>query len=437
MEHRGKIIADAKKKGFYGWAVVAGAGLRLFSQTGTLTYSLSVFLPTICEHFNWTRAAVSGAVSLRGMLMGILGPLAGIMIGKFGARKMLICTIITGAIGIAAMYTINEIWQVYLFYGVIVGAALGLGGTLGITTLVNNWFIRKRTIAMAIALIGGGLSGMVFPLIIVWLISKVDWRPTFPILGAIALLLGAVISGLIIRNKPEDMDQVPDGTTAEAEKGKEESTAPPLKVYQTPVDWETKQAMRQPTTWIIIFSSMASGFATAVLQTHQVAYLQDIGFSEVASASALGLITGLAIIGHLIVGALSSRMEVRHMAILCSVIRVVAVIILMNAATLPMVYLYSSLLGIAMGGTIVIRPSFIGAYYGRTNFAQISGWMMPFNLVSMALGPILAGFIYDTTGTYQIAFIIMLVLTVVGGAGYFFARPPKPPVTDQPSTLQA
>jgi MFS family permease len=380
---------------------------------------------------------VSGAVSLRGMLMGLLGPLAGIMIGKFGARKMLICTIITGAIGIAAMYTINEIWQVYLFYGVIVGASLGLGGTLGITTLVNNWFTRKRTIAMAIALIGGGLSGMVFPLIIVWLISKVDWRPTFPILAAIAVVLGAVISGLIIRNKPEDMGQVPDGTAPDANGGKKESTAPPLKVYQTPVDWETKQAMRQPTTWIIIFSSMASGFATAVLQTHQVAYLQDIGFSEVASASALGLITGMAIFGHLIVGALSSRMEVRHMAILCSVIRVVAVVILINATTLPMVYLYSSLLGIAMGGTIVIRPSFIGSYYGRTNFAQISGWMMPFNLVSMSIGPIVAGLIYDTTGTYHIAFVIMLVLTVLGGVGYFFARPPKPPVTDQPSPLQA
>ncbi len=366
-------------------------------------------------------------------MMGILGPLAGIMIGKFGARKMLVFTIIIGALGIAAMYTINEIWQVYLFYGIVVGASLGLGGTLGVTTLVNNWFIRRRTIAMAVALIGGGLSGMVFPLIIVWLISNVGWRPTFPILAAIAIVLGAIISGLIIRNKPEDMGQVPDGIAAEAERGKEEKTAPPLKVHQTPVEWETKAAMRQPTTWIIILSSMASGFATAVLHTHQVAYLQDIGFSQVASASALGLITGMAILGHLIVGALSSRMEVRHMAILCAVIRVVAVVILMNATTLPMVYLYSSLLGIALGGTIVIRPSFIGAYYGRTNFAQISGWMMPFNLISTAVGPILAGFIYDATGTYHIAFVIMLVLTVLGGVGYFFARPPKPPVTDQPT----
>ena len=424
-------MTNPKNKRFYGWIVVAGCGLRHFANAGTLLYSFGVFLPIICEKFGWSRAVVAGAFSLRSLLGGLLGPIAGAAMFKFGARKVMVYAAIVGALGLAGMSFISEVWHVYLFYGILVALGGGFSAILGIMTVINNWFIKRRSLAMGIALVGGGLGGFVFPPLIAWLTLNIGWQPTLLILAATLTVVAAGIGGLIIRNRPEDMGQVPDGIATEADKGTETRIAQSPRVYQTPIDWEAKLAMKQPTTWLIIIATIASGFTFSTLLAHQVAYLEDVGFSRLIAASALGLIPGASIIGRLAIGALATRFESRYLAALCLTAQAVAMVILLNATTLPLVFLYSALLGIASGGLLVIRPSLIGGYYGRTHYSQIAGWMMPFSAVFGALGPIVAGAIYDSRGTYYLAFIITLVLCGVGAVSYFFARPPKPPTTSQ------
>ena len=151
------------------------------------------------------------------------------------------------------------------------------------------------------------------------------------------------------------------------------------------------------------------------------------------AATALGLLPGMSILGRLAFGALALRFETRYLATCALALQAVGVVILMYAKTLPLVYLYAATFGIGYGGLIIALPAFIGAYYGRTHYAQIMGWILPFTTLIGAGGPVVAGAIFEATGAYQLAFMVLIVFLVVGGVCSFSARPPRLPVDAQVS----
>jgi MFS family permease len=158
-----------------------------------------------------------------------------------------------------------------------------------------------------------------------------------------------------------------------------------------------------------------------------VAYLKDIGFSPIVAAMALGLIPGMSILGRLGFGFLGVRFEVRHLAIASFIIQVTALIILLTTKTLLLIYIYATLFGISYGALVVALPTFIGAYYGRTHYAQILGLIFPLAIVAEAVGPIVAGAINDAMGTYIPAFAIITSFSSIGLLCAILAYPPKLP----------
>jgi len=161
---------------------------------------------------------------------------------------------------------------------------------------------------------------------------------------------------------------------------------------------------------------------------HQVAYLEDIGFSSIMAAVTLSLIPGMSILGRLGFGLLGTRFKVRHLAIASFVSQLIALTILLTTRSLPMLYAYAVLFGISYGALVVALPTFIGTYYGRSHFAQILGLIFPVAIAAEALGPVMAGAIHDMTGTYTPAFVIVTGFSVVGLICAILARPPKLPV---------
>jgi len=241
---------------------------------------------------------------------------------------------------------------------------------------------------------------------------------------ACAVLMGGLI---LVRNKPEDMGQLPDGILNAHDNEIEETTGNSSRVFQSSMDWQTRQAIRKPTTWLIATLCAANLLAIGTVTAHQVAYLKDIGFSPIVAAIALGLIPGMSILGRLGFGFLGVRFEVRHLAIASFIIQVTALIILLTSKTLLLIYIYATLFGISYGALIVALPSFIGAYYGRTHYAQILGLIFPLAIVGEAAGPIIAGVINDAMGTYIPAFAIITGFSTVGLLCAILAYPPKAP----------
>ena len=417
-----------KKEGFYGWIALAGAMLVYFTTTGTFFYSYGVFLPAMCNEYGWSRALVGGGLSVALLAFGLPSPLIGASIARFGPRANIVFGNSLVVMGLAGMSITTEIWQIYVFYGILVGLGCSFGLYLTCTVVVNNWFIRKRSLGMGLVISAGGLGGFAFPALATWLISNVGVQIAWLALAMIQLTCAVLIGGLIlVRNRPEDMGQAPDGISTAHANEKEEAIGHTSRVYQSPMDWQTRQTIRKPTTWLIASLCAANFLAIGTVAAHQVAYLKDIGFSPIVAAMVLGLIPGMSTVGRLGFGLLGIRFEVRHLAIVSFIIQLTALIILLTTKTLLLICIYAILFGVSYGALIVALPTFIGAYYGRTNYAQILAFIFPLATIAEAAGPIIAGAINDAMGTYTPAFAIITGFSTVGLACAIFAYPPKPP----------
>ncbi|UCB42461.1 MAG: MFS transporter [Dehalococcoidales bacterium] len=414
---------------FYGWVALAGAMAVYFSMCGNYVYSFGVFLPVFSEEFNWSRTALSGTLTASEVAHGLIGPLVGISISRFGARKNIIVGNTLAALGLLGMAFVEEVWHVYLFYGVLAGIGISFGSFLSTTAMVNDWFIRRRSLAMSLVLAAGGVGGLIFPPFISWLITSLGWQVAWTFLAGIHLILAVAIGGVLVRNKPEEMGQFPDGTVSPIAPGTITESPGISRVYQTPVDWTVRAALRTRALWLILACDLTLWFPFSTLTIHEVAYLQDKGFTSLTAASALGLMVGISIIGRLLFGVLGTRFEGKYLIAVCLALMFTGMIILMNARTLPLVYACSVLCGIGFGGMLVNVPVILGAYFGRTHYARILGWTAPVLTVFGAGSPLIAGLIFDVTGSYMLAFQVGVVLLGVGVVLALLIRPPKPSVS--------
>jgi MFS family permease len=404
--------AELKPARFYGWINLFGLMLVYGSLCGTATYAYGVFLPAMSETFGWSRSALSAPYGFFFIVGGLLGPVAGMTIARFGARKNIVACNIVVVLGLLCMSQVGAIWHVYLFFGIMAGAGIAFGEFIPITTVINNWFIRKKSLAMGLLFASGGIGGCAMPPLISWVILNLGWRWAWACLAAIHLVLGVLIAGLLIRGRPEDVGQVPDGINPTADSA-DTLQVSVSRVYQTATDWEVGAALRSSALWMIAALFAIILFILNMLGTHQVAYLQDLGFSPMVSATALGTMLGLSIIGRLLSGYLGMRFEGRHLAVFFLASLGSGVVCLLFARHIFAVYLYSALTGIGFGGMIVLMPNLFGAYFGRTHYARIIGWTTPVVTLSAAVSPYLAGALYDATGKYTVPFSINIALIVL------------------------
>ena len=172
---------------FFGWKALAVSAAMYFAMTGLLLYSFPVFLPFLCEAFGWSRASVSWANSLAMVVTGLASPFAGMYVTRYGARKAiaaggLLCVL---CFVIASFH--NHLWELYLVYAVLFGLGGSLCGMLAMTTIVNNWFVKRRPLALSVLLTAGGLGGLVMVSFIMAMINRFGWRNAYLLIAAWSL----------------------------------------------------------------------------------------------------------------------------------------------------------------------------------------------------------------------------------------------------------
>jgi cyanate permease len=243
------------------------------------------------------------------------------------------------------------------------------------------------------------------------------------VLAGIAFVGGSLIGGLIlVRNKPEDMGQVPDGIQVEA---LDESVLMKQQLEAELATWQTKQVLRQPTTWLIVVFTICYAFALGATGAHQVAFIRDIGFSPMVAATTLSMVSVMAIFSSLGFGALALRFELRYLASACFAVQLVSLVILLTTKGLASIYIYAAFFGAGNGALLVSLTIFVATYYGRASYARVLGIMLPFQVISQASATVIVGVIYDATATYRPAFILMASLTLVGLICALLARRPN------------
>jgi MFS family permease len=416
------------KKGrvFYGWYTLVGVALVIFIVGGSFVHSFGVLLPEIAGEFEWERAEVSLALTLGILAFGLPSPLFGILVNRYGPRSVIILGNALAALGIAGIYLTQEVWHLYLFY-ILIGLGGGLGGYIASATVINNWFIRRRPLALGIFQAFSGLGGFVFPPLVTALIAAIGWRTAWLALAGIILVIPVFIGGVIlVRNKPEDMGLVPDGMASDAFLDHEKTQAH-ASAEGNQSEWRTFRLLRTRTPWFIGGFAASNTFTFGTLVTHQIAYLQDIGFSPMTAASTLSVMSICSLIGSLGVGFLALRFNVRYLASGAFIVQLAALVILLTTEELSLLYLFAILVGLSSGSITATMPMFVGAYYPREHYAQVLGVVFPFQIVSNAGAATIAGLVFDATSSYTPAFIAASVLSLAGVFFAFIARRPRMP----------
>ncbi len=423
------------EKGFYGW-VNLGVTAVMGVIGGLYLVSFGYFLPFLVQDFGWNRGTASLAATINMIAMGICGPLAGIFVVKYGAKRALVGGNVLGCIGFVLLSTQSHMWELYLGYGVLIGVGAGFGGLLASTTVLNNWFIRKRSVVLGIFLGSGGLGGIFMGPAMMALITRQGWRFTYMVMAVMVLVVSVILPLCLIKNKPQDLGQVPDGP----EGGKAQTTGyvgPRKAGYKTPVDFTAREAMQTRCFWLLVAYFCFNMMAMGGLLTHMVAHLLDIGISAAVAAAALSVMTGVMTGAQFGTGYVGMRYTMLSIAISGEVLKIIGVVILISTQSVTVVFLSMIVLGMGFGAVMVATMNIFPNYFGLSNYPKIMGYARFFWAFVGGAGAPVSGLIRETTGSYLGAFQMAIAILAAGLLCLVFAKPPVHPSLKKPEPVEA
>jgi MFS family permease len=419
-----------KKKIFYGWWIVLATQTICMIGYGTWLYSFGVFFKPMASEFGWTRAMTAGAYSLRSIEGGIASPIVGWAVDKYGARVVIVIGAIISGLSFVMMPLVNSLLGFYLIYGIALSTGMSAMLYLPAWTVIAKWFRRRLSLAMAVLAVGAGLGGIVCAPASAYLIAEFGWRSAFVVLGVVIWIV-AIPLALVVRNSPEEMGLRPDGDApideAPERPGHTSHLEPGDPDLLAPVEYTLRQALKSSAFWMLALAFFFFGMAHSTVTVHTVPALTDVGIPMQKAAFSIGLLTLVSIIGRLSFGFLGDYVTKRYLFMVAYALTGAGLLVLMNARTMGMVYVFIFLFGVGFGGTVPLMPAIRAEYFGRAALGKIQGFMNPVMMFAGAVGPIFAGYVFDTTGSYRISFMVTGLLTFCASIAVFFARPSRPP----------
>jgi MFS family permease len=424
----GRVRAWSKTV-FYGWWIVALGFLINAFGIGTFFYGFSTFFNPMIAEFGWSRAVMSGVFSLSRLEGGIEGPVAGWFTDKYGARRMMLIGITVSGIGFIALRAVNSPVSLYLIFGILLSLGFNMGYTHATSAAVAKWFIRKRSRALSFLITGNGVGGAIFVPLIAWLIVQIGWREATIVIGVATLLIPLPLS-LLVRSTPEEMGLVPDGqpdtkgkSTSEAERSL--SGASSGGTIAEDVDLTVREAMRTRAFWTYVASMVFRSCILSSIVVHQIPHLTDIGIPYQEASAVLGLMVLMSVPGRFIFGWLGDRFNKKVLLFLLCLLQGIGVYIFINATTTALLYLFVVIYGLGYGGVIPLTLALRADLFGRRNYATIAGITMAMTMVGTVSGPVLAGYLFDTTQSYSLAFYIFMGMIIISGVLFLLIPQPS------------
>jgi sugar phosphate permease len=409
---------------FYGWWIVA-AGIWIQAiTTGLLMQAFGSYVLVMQQEFNWSRTAFSFAFSAQQAESGLLGPLQGWMLDKWGPRAVMTAGMIIFGLGFIAFSQINSLWTFYATF-LMMAVGVSMAGFKSIGATVVNWFHRRRSTAMGIVHVGMGLGGLMVPLVAIAL-SNYGWRATAFGSGVIVLLFGIPLAQ-VFRHTPEQYGLRPDGEVVEEDPAGNGDRPAPLE-YDDRFDFGPREAVRTPAFWLISFGHALGVLVVGTVMVHAIVHMNEsLGYSLTTGASVIALLTTCSIFGNLFGGFVGDRLNKSYLAAGCMIGSGTAIIMLGWASAFWMVIAFAVIQGVAHGVRGVLMMPIRADYFGRKSFATIMGLSGMIVMFGMMGGPIVAGVMADTIGDYRLAFTILGIVVAAGSLCFLLARKPVHP----------
>ena len=427
---------------YYGWVIAADTvTVSLTARTVMTVATLSVFLVPMTDELGWSRGLFSGAVSLGGLCAVAISPLVGRWIDRYGTGVLLAgSSLLTGVLALG-LALISARWAFYALY--IPGRMIFTGPLeLGLPTAISNWFVRRRPLGLAVDTVAKGAGLAIIPLTVQLIIGEWDWRTAWTCLGILSLAVGVLPSLVLMARRPEDMgleaDPLPRTTFPEEAVEEAVEDVPDIEGDVSPnpnseVNFTVSQALRTRAFWLLGSFTAAGFMVQGGVSLHQVAHYINQGIAGPLAALSAGAYATAQMAGGLFWAFLGRRIPVRFLLSLAALLVGVAVLSTIVSATLPAMLASAASVGFGVGGLHLLVRLAWADYYGREHLGSIRGLTMSAQIGGQALGPVLAGFLFDATKSYRTPFLVFAAAVWTGALLVLAAKPPQLPVAALPA----
>jgi MFS family permease len=389
------------------YIMVIGTFLILLTM-GLVMSSFGVFFKPISSEFGWTRTVTSGAFSLSVIWSGVMAIAAGRLADKLSPRLIVFSFSVIGGFACLLLSHMNTLWQLYFFYGILVGSMMA--GLIPTTSLVTRFYTKQRGLMTGITISGLAIGSMLGAPFITMLIDNFDWRTSYTIIG-ISVLVIIAISAIFIRDP---------------ERGKplsEKDNFSNLKRTQERSEIGFKQIVRFNSFWIMGILYFCAVFAQQMVLVHLIPHATDVGISAIIAAIILSVTHAAYAGGCFLTGRINDWIGSRLTILIAMISTLLAMILLLMAGKVWVLIVFAILFGTAWGGTATLRSTLAAELFGLNSHGVITGVILFISTIGGAVSPLIAGYIFDISGGYQVVFLITIGISIAGLIMAWLLRP--------------
>jgi MFS family permease len=408
---------------YYGWIIV-GLGLVSMSFWFGVRSSFSVFYVALLEEFHWSRGESAGVQSVAMLTYTFIAPLVGGLIDRLGPRRIIVPGIIVLIAGLVLCSAMKTLFQFYLFYGVLVAAGSTCIAIVAFSAILAHWFERKRGLASGIAVSGMGLGTFILVPLSQSLISSYGWRPTFLLLAGLVLVIALPLNVFFLQHRPEELGLRVDGLKVDPVL-KDDQPQPAAPMTQ---DWTLKKVVRTRSFWAMAAFPFFSLIGVYIVVVHNVRFMVDKGIDPMSAALIFALAGMSTSIFRIFWGWISDhigREKAYTAGMLCLFLGVLSLLLMDSLGNAAFMYTFAFFFGMGWGATAPLFMATAADLFKGRIFGLIYGIVEGTMNFGGAIGAWVAGFIFDQTKSYRLAFMLAIIVCFLSCIFIWIAAPRK------------
>ena len=385
---------------YYGWCIVATTFCMALVTMGARS-GFGVFVLPMSEEFGWNRGTISLAAAIGALVGGLSQPFLGRLYDRLGGRRLILASLIISGVCTMLLALTNHILFLILLFGGVLSIAMGGSSLTTTAALLAKWFHRRRAMAVSLNASGASVGGLLLVPLTVYLIHLMGWRMAWVVLGLLILLLVVPLAWVLLKDDPAELGLLPDGAPQPVHGSQTVPVRPgPLEVEH----WQ--QSFRSTPMWQLCGGYFVCGFTIALISTHFVPFAIERGVSPATAATAFGLMSGLNVVGVLVVGALADRGGRKNLLGLVYALRGCAYVALLLAPGAWSLWSFVVIMGFSWWATLPLTSALTAEVYGLKHLGTLNGLAFTGHQIGGALSIQLGGTLRDLTGSYDLPFAI-------------------------------